>query len=119
MDENQAPEFMGDGEESVKARVGQLGTADLGADLHTDESRLAHASAQLVDRAVGILQGDGCQRGEAGRVPSHDPGEELVLGGRQLGRACRRGLVAQRHRNRRKHLHPNALTIHVGEAGVC
>jgi hypothetical protein len=101
------------GKEPVQARVCQLDAADLSADLDTDESPMAHAPAHLVDGPVGILQGDGAQRSEAGWVPVGDPGEELVLSRRQFGRAGRRRLVAERHRNRRKHLHGNAFTIHV------
>ncbi len=118
MDQDQGAEFMRDGEEPVQARVGQLGTADLRADLDTEESRSAHAPAHLVDGPVGVLQGDGAQRREAGWVLAHDPGEELVLSRRQFGRAGRGRLVAERHRNRRKHLYRNTFTIHVGEPGV-
>jgi hypothetical protein len=80
---------MRDGEEPVQAGVGQLGAEDLCADLDTEESRLAHAPARLVNRPIGILQGDGAQRREAGRVPAHDPSEEIVLSRRQFGRADR------------------------------
>ena len=118
MDQDQGAEFVRDGEEPVQARVRQLGAADLRADLDTEESRLSHAPTQLVHGQVGILQGDGAERGESGRVRAHDPGEELVLRRRQFGRACRRRLVAERHRNRRKHLYGNAFTIHVGESGI-
>ena len=100
MNQNQGAEFMRDGEEPVQARIGQLGTVDLGADLDTEESRLSHAPPHLADGQVGVLESDGAQRGEAGRVLPHDPGEELILARRQFGRACRRRLVAERHRYR-------------------
>ena len=118
MDQDQRAEFMRDGEEPVQARVGQFGTVDLRADLDAQESRAAHAPAHLVDGPVGVLQGNGGQRSEACRVRAHDPGEELVLCRRQFGRASRRRLIAERHRNRRKHLYGNAFTIHVGESGI-
>ena len=89
MDQDQGAEFMRDGEEPVHARVGQLGAADLRADLDTEESTMAHAPPHLVDGAVGVLQGDGAQRSEAGWVPAHDPREEFVLSRRQFGRAGR------------------------------
>ena len=117
MDQHQGAKFMRDGKEPVQARVGQLHTADPGADLDTEESRMAHAPTHLVDGPVGVLQGDGAQRGEAGWVLAHDPGEELVLSRRQFGRAGGRRLVAERHRNRRKNLHGNAFTIHIDEPG--
>jgi hypothetical protein len=118
MDQDQGAKFMRDGKKPVQARVGQLGAADLRADLDTDESALAHAPAHLVDGPVGVLQGDRAQRSEAGWVLVHDPGEELVLSRRQFGRPGCRRLVAERHRNRRKHLHGNAFTIHIDEPGI-
>jgi hypothetical protein len=117
MDQDQGAEFMRDGEEPIQARVGQLGTADPRADLDTEEPRTAHAPAHLVDGPVGVLQCDGAQRSEAGWVPVQDPGEELVLSRRQFGRTGRRRLVAERHRNRRKHLYSNVFAIHIGEPG--
>ncbi|MCW2654203.1 MAG: hypothetical protein JWR32_5179 [Mycobacterium sp.] len=118
MDQNQGAKFMRDGEEPVQTRVGQLGTADLRADLDAEESPMAHAPAHLVDGPVGVLQGDGAQRTEAGWVLAGDPGEELVLSPREFGRPGRRRLVAECHRNRRKHLHGNAFTVHVNEPGI-
>ena len=118
MDQDQGIKFVRDREESVQARVGQLGTADLCADLDTEESRMAHAPAHLVDGPVGVLQGDGAQRSEAGRVLVDDPGEELVLSRRQFDRAGGRRLVAERHWNRRKNLHGNTFTIHIDEPGI-
>jgi hypothetical protein len=79
---------------------------------------MAHAPTHLVDGPVGILQGDGAQRSEAGWVLVDDSGEELVLRRRQFGGAGRRRPIAERHRNRRKHLHPNAFAIHVDEPGL-
>jgi hypothetical protein len=117
MHQDQCAKFVRDGKEPVQGRVGQLGTVDLRADLDTEESPMAHAPAHLVDGPVGVLQGDGAQRSEAGGVLVHDPREELVLSRRQLGRAGRRRLVAERHRNRRKHLHGNAFTVHIDEPG--
>jgi hypothetical protein len=113
MDQDQGVKFVRDGKEPVQARVGQLGVADPRSDLDTEESPTSHATAQLVDGPVGVLHGDGAQRAEAGGVLAHDPGEELVLSRRQFGRADRRRLVAERHRNRRKHLHSNAFTVHI------
>jgi hypothetical protein len=79
---------MRDGKKPVEARIGQLGTADLRADLDTEEAPLAHAPVHLLDGPVGVLQGDRAQRSEAGWVLLHDPGEELVLSRRQFSRAC-------------------------------
>ena len=109
---------MRDGKKPVEARVGQLGgTADLCADLDAEEAPISHAPAHLVDGPVGVLQRDRAQRSEAGWVWLHDPGEELVLSRRQFGRPGRRCLVAERHRDRRKHLHSNVFAIHIGEPG--
>jgi hypothetical protein len=118
MDQDQCAEFVRDGEEPVQARVGEFGTADLRADFDTEEARIAHIPAHLVDGCIRILQRDGAQRREAGWVLAHDPGEELVLSRRQFGRAGRGRVVAERHRNRRKHLYGNAFPIHVGEPGI-
>jgi hypothetical protein len=117
MDQDQGAKFMRDGKEPVQARLGELGTADLRADLDTEEARMAHAPAYLVDGPVGVLEGYGAQGSEAGWVLVGDPGEELVLSRCQFGRPGRRCLVAERHRDRRKHLHPNAFTIHIDEPG--
>jgi hypothetical protein len=117
MDQDQRAEFMRDSEEPVQARVGELGAADLCADLDAEEAPIAHAPAHLVDGPVGVLQGDGAQRSEAGWVLVHNPGEELVLSRCQFGGAGSRRPVAERHRNRRKHLHGNAFTIHIDEPG--
>ena len=78
MHKYQGVEFSRDGEEPVEALVTQFAPADLRADLDTEESRLSHAPTQLVHGQVGILQGDGAERGESGRVRAHDPREELV-----------------------------------------
>jgi hypothetical protein len=117
MDQDQGAKFMRDGKEPVQARLGELGTADLRADLDTEEARMAHAPAHLVDGPVGVLEGYGAQGSETGWVLVGDPGEELVLSRRQLGRPGRRCLVAERHRDRRKHLHSNVFAIHIGEPG--
>ena len=87
MDQDQGAKFMRDGKEPVQARVGELGTPDPRADLDTEESRLLHAPTHLVDGPVGVLQRDGAQRCEAGRVLVGDPGEELVLRRGQFGGA--------------------------------
>jgi hypothetical protein len=118
MDKDQGAEFVRDGEEPVQARVGEFDIADSGTNLDTEESTTAHASPQLFNGAVGVLQGDGAQRGEARWVLAHDSGEELVLSRRQFGRACRGSAVAECHRNRRKHLHRNVVTIHINEPGI-
>ena len=117
MHQDQSAKFMRDGEEPVQARVGQLGTADLGADLDAEKSVPAHAVAHLVNGPGGILKCDGAQRSKTSRVLSDDPAEELVLNRRQFSRTGRRCLVAERHRYRRKHLHRNAFAVHVGEPG--
>jgi hypothetical protein len=117
VDQDQGAKFMCDGKEPVQDRVGQLGTVDLRADLDAEESGMAQAPAHLVDGPVGILQGDSAQRGETVWVLAHDPGKELVLSRREFGGAGRRRPIAERHRNRREHLHSNAFTIHVDEPG--
>jgi hypothetical protein len=114
MDQHQGAKFMRDGKEPVEARVGQLGgAADLCADLDAEEAPISHAPAHLVDGPVGVLQGDGAQRKKAGWVLVHDAGEELVLSRRQFGRTGRRCPVAECHWNRRKHLHGNAVAVHI------
>ena len=118
MNQHQRTELMGDREEPVQAFVGQLDVADPGADLDTEEARLAHAPVQFVDGSVGILKGDGAQRGEAGGVLLYDAREEVVLSRRQCGCAGWVRVIAERHRDRRKHLHPNAVTVHVDDAGL-
>jgi hypothetical protein len=87
MDQDQGAKFMRHGKEPVQAGVGELHAADPSADLHAKEARLAHAPAHLVDGAVGVLQCDGAQRGEANRVQAGNPGEELVLRRGQFGGA--------------------------------
>jgi hypothetical protein len=87
MDQDQGAKFMRHGKEPVQARVGELGTADLRADLDTKEARVAHAPAHLVDSPVGILQRDRAQRSEASWVLAGDPSEELVLRRGQFGGA--------------------------------
>lgn len=115
MNQHQRAEFMGDREEPVQARVGQLDAVDPGADLDTEESRLAHTPAQLVDGPVGVLEGDGAERGEASGVLLYDAREEVVLSRRQFGRAGCVRLIAECHRNRRKHLHGNTVTVHIDD----
>jgi len=100
MDEDQGVKLVRDGKKPIQAPVGQLDNADLGTDLDTEESRLTHAPPHLVDGAIGVLQGDRAERGEAGWVPTHDAGEELILGRRQFCRTCCRRPVAERHWNR-------------------
>jgi hypothetical protein len=117
MDQDQGAKFMRDGKEPVQAWVGELDIPDPCADLDTEEARLAHAPAHLVDGQVGVLQRDRAQRSEASWVLVGDPGEELVLSRCQFGGADRRCRVAERHRNRGKHLHRNAFTIHVDDSG--
>jgi hypothetical protein len=118
MDQYQGAEFMRDGKEPVQAGVGELGTGDLRADFDTEEAPTAHAPAHLVDGPIGVLQGDGAQRGEAAWVLMDDPGKELVLRRRQFGGAGRRRRVTKCHRNRGKHLHPNAFTVHVDDPSL-
>jgi hypothetical protein len=79
MDQDQGAQFVRDAKEAVQARVGEFGSAYLGADLDTEEAWLAHAPAHLVDGPVGILQRNGAERSEASRVLMGDAGEELVL----------------------------------------
>jgi len=111
----QGAEFSRDGKELVQARVGEFGIPDPRADLDTEEAAMAHTPAHLVDGPVGVLQGDGAQRSEAGWVLVGDPCEEIVLSRRQFGGAGCRRPIAESHRDRRKHLHPNALTIHIDD----
>jgi hypothetical protein len=118
MDQHQCAQFVRDREEPVQTRVGQFNAADLCADLHAEESGPTHAPTHLVNRPVGFLQRHGTQRGEAGGVSMGDPGEELVLCGREFRCSRRRRFVAERHRNRRKHLHRNTIPIHVGHSGI-
>jgi hypothetical protein len=117
MHQDQCAKFVRDGEEPVQARVGQLGTADQCADLDAEESALTHTPAHLVDGSIRVLHGQGAERGEAGWVVVHDLGEELVLSRCQVSRTSCRCLVAECHRNWRKHLHRNAFAVHVGEPG--
>ncbi|MCW2661125.1 MAG: hypothetical protein JWP83_2277 [Mycobacterium sp.] len=117
MDQDQRAKLMRDGKELVQARVGEFDIPDPRADLDTDEAALAHAPAHLADGAIGILQRDGAQRSEASWVVVGDSGEELVLRRRQCGSAGRRRLIAERHRNRGKNLHPNAFGVHIDESG--
>lgn len=104
--------------ESVQARVTQFGPDHLRADLDSEESRTVHTPAHLLDGKVGILQGDGAQRGEPGGMLPHDSAEELVLGRRELRRSARRCPITECDRNRRKDLHRNAVMIHIGDPGV-
>ena len=92
MYQDHGAKFMRYGEEPVQARVGQLEATDLCADLDAEESVTTHEPAHLIDGAIGVLQGDGAERSEAGRVPVREPGEELVLRRRQFGSACRRSI---------------------------
>ena len=117
MDQEQRAKLMCDAKEPVQARVGELGFPDPRADLDTEEPRLPHAPAHLVDGQVGILQPDGAQRGKASWVLAGDPGEELILRRGQFGGAGGRCAVAERHRNRGKNLHPNAFGVHIDEPG--
>jgi hypothetical protein len=105
-------------EEPVQTGVGKLGIPDPRADLNTEKAPVAHASAHLIDGSVGVLQSDGAQRGEAGWVLVGEPGEEIVLRFRQFGSAGHRCGVTERHRNRGKHLHPNAFTVHVDDPSL-
>ena len=118
MNQYQGAKFMRDSKEPVQAGIGEFGTGDLRADLDTEEAPTAHAPAHLVDRPVGVLQRDGTKRSEAGWVLVGDPGEEVVLRRRQFGGAGRRRRITERHRNRRKHLHPNAFAIHVADPSL-
>jgi hypothetical protein len=119
MDQDQGAKFMRGGKKAVQARVGELGSADLRADLDTEEARLAHALAHLVDGPVGVLQCDGAERSEASWMLVGDAGEELVLRRGQVGSAGGRRPVAERHRNRGKDLHPNAFVVHIDEPSRC
>jgi len=116
MDQHQGAKFSCGGKKAVQAGVGEFGIPDPRADLDTQKAP-AHAPAHLVDGEVGVLQGDGAQRRKAGWVLMGDPGEEVVLSRRQFGRPRHRRPIAERHRNRRKHLHGNALTIHIHDPG--
>jgi hypothetical protein len=116
MDQHQGAKFSREGEKPVQAGIGEFGIPDPRADLDPQKAP-AHAPAHLVDGQVGILQGDGAKTSEASRVLVGDPGEELVLSRCQFGGAGRRCRVAERHRNRRKDLHPNTFTIHVDDSG--
>ena len=116
MDQHQGAEFSRGGKEAVQAGVGEFGFPDARADLDAQKAP-AHAPAHLVDGQVGVLQGDGAQRRKAGGVLMGDPGEEVVLSRRQFGRRCRRCPIAECHRNRRKYLHGNVLTIHIHDPG--
>jgi hypothetical protein len=87
MDQDQGGKFMRDGKEPVQARVGKFDIPDPCADLDTEEARLSHAPAHLVDGSLGVLQRDGTERSEASWVLVGDPGEELVLRQGQVGSA--------------------------------
>jgi hypothetical protein len=115
MNQDQSAEFVRDRKEPVQAGVGKFGISYPRADLDTEKSRVTHAPAQLIDGSVGVLQRDRSQRSEAGRVLVGDPGEEIVLRRRQFAGAARRGGVTERHRDRGKHLHRNAFTIHIDD----
>jgi hypothetical protein len=115
MDQDQGAQFMCNREESVEAGVGKLGIPDARADLDPEKTWVAHAAAQLVDRSVRVLQGDGAERSEAAWVLVGDSGEELVLRRRQFRGAGRCRGVAERHWDRGKHLHRNAFTVHVND----
>jgi hypothetical protein len=117
VDQDQGTKFMRDSKEPVQARVGELDIPDPRADLDTEETRLVHAPAHLLDGPVGVLQCDGAQRSEASWMLVGDPGEELVLRQSQFGSAGGRRPVAERHRNRGKNLHPNAFRVHVDKPG--
>lgn len=117
MNQDQGAEFSRDGKESVQAGMAELGIADPATDFDTQKASLAHTPAQFVDGPVGVLQGYGAQCSEPGWVPTGDPGEEFVLRRGKFSRACRRGPIAERHRDRRKQLHGNAVTIHIAEPG--
>jgi hypothetical protein len=109
---------MRDREEPVQARVGELSIPDPRADLDTEKPGVAHAPAHLVDGSVRLLQGDGPQRSEACWALEGDSGEELVLCCSQFRGAGTRCGVTERHRNRGKHLHRNAFTVHVNDPSV-
>ena len=113
MDQDQSAEFMRDRKEPVQARVGKFVISYPRADLDTEKPGVTHAPAHLVDSSVGVLQGDGPQRSKARWVIEGDSGEELVLRCCQFRGAGRRCVVAERHRNWRKHLHRNAFAVHV------
>jgi hypothetical protein len=106
---------MRDREEPIQAGVGKLRGSDPRADLYAEKASVAHAPAHLVDGSVRVLQSYGPQRSEAAWVLVGDPGEELVLCCRQFGSSGRRRGVTERNRNRGKHLHPNAFTVHVDD----
>jgi hypothetical protein len=109
---------MRDREEPVQAGVGKLRIPDPRSDLNTEKASVAHAQAHFIDGSVGVLQSDGPQRSEAGGVLVSDPGEEFILRRCQFGSARDRRRVTERHRNRGKHLHPNAFTVHVGDPSL-
>jgi len=50
---------MCDSKEAIEAGVGEFGIPDPRADLDTEKSRVAHATAHLLDGSVGVLQSDG------------------------------------------------------------
>jgi hypothetical protein len=116
MDQHQCAEFSRGGKEAVQAGLAEFGIPDPRADFDAQKAP-AHAPAHLVDGQVGVLQGDGAQRRKAGWMLVGDPGEEVVLSRGQFGRPCRRRPIAERHWNRRKHLHGNALPIHIHDPG--
>ena len=116
MDQDQSAEFMRDRKEPVQARVGKFVISYPRADLDTEKPRVTHAPAHLVDSSVGVLQGDGPQSSKARWVIEGDSGEELVLRCCQFRGAGRRCGVAERHRDRGKHLHRNAFTVHVDDS---
>ena len=107
---------MGDCEEPVESVVAEFATADLGGDLHPEETGSGHASAQFLDRQIGILQGHRAQGGEPVRVFGDDPGEEVILGRGQFATATGIGVVTEGDRNRGNNLQGNVIAVHVDQA---
>jgi hypothetical protein len=118
MYEDERTELVCDGKESIEAFVAEVDAAYPRPDLHAEVAGQPHASAEFLDRSVGILQWYGRECAEALWAFANQLGEEVVLRRCQIQRTGRCGVVAERDGNRRDDLDRHSLAIHVGEPGL-
>ena len=113
-----APQLVRDREEPVELLVGEFAAADLGGDLHPwrKPGRPMHRRSSETARSgsCNAIAPSAANWSDA-RQPA---GRKVVLRGGQFRRPGGIGLVAEGHRDRRDHLHRNAVAVHVGHAGI-
>ena len=97
------------GQDRLDGRVVQVAVTHVGPDLDPVQPEFGHASFQLGDREVRVLQRDGPEPREPIRLPGHDLGDVVVEQAGHDDRIGGRLVVGEHDRHRREHLQPHAV----------